>query len=116
MRSRTSRVHLAIPVFVYGYENNGSPYKEITETVTINASGALIELATPVAKEQPVLVVNMKTGESISCHVASIGKAESGKTAVGIRFDQPAPRFWGLAFPPEDWDPASRKRPEPSKR
>ena len=27
--------------------------------------------------------------------------------------DHPSPRFWGIAFPPEDWNPAERKRSQP---
>ena len=27
--------------------------------------------------------------------------------------DHPSPRFWGIAFPPEDWNPAERKRAQP---
>jgi hypothetical protein len=32
---------------------------------------------------------------------------------VGIEFDEPAPRFWRVAFPPEDWSPHS---PEAKRR
>jgi hypothetical protein len=115
-RTRTSRVHLAISVFVYGHNESGSPFQEIGQTVTINANGCLIELETPVVKEQPLLLTNMKSSEEISCNVATIGSVVNGKTQVGLRFGKPSPRFWGLGFPPEDWDPADRKRPGPVKR
>ena len=115
-RMRTSRVHLAIAVHVYGHNGTDAPFQEITQTVTINANGCLLELATPVVKEQPLLLTNMKSNEEISCNVATIGNTVNGKTQVGIRFAQPSPRFWGLGFPPEDWDPADRKRPGPLKR
>lgn len=113
---RTSRIHLAIPIFVYGRTESGDTFKEISITVTINAGGCMIELATPVAKEQPLLLAHMRTGEEIACHVVSHGANSNGKVQVGVRFAHPSPRFWGLAFPPEDWDPANRKRPEPVNR
>ena len=116
LRMRTSRVHLAIPVFVYGHKEPGAHFKEITKTMTINANGCLLEMATPVAKEQPLLLTNMKTNEEISCHVASVGKPVNGKAQVALRFLQPSPRFWGLVFPPEDWDPGGRKLPGPVRR
>jgi hypothetical protein len=109
-------VHLAIPVSVCGTNESGAPFEEITETAVISVNGALIELVNPVAIEQKLLLANMNTGAGITCHVTSLRPAENGKTQVGIRFDESSPRFWGLGFPPEDWDPAERKRPDPQRR
>ncbi|MGH9679423.1 MAG: hypothetical protein ACRD4Y_05700, partial [Candidatus Acidiferrales bacterium] len=65
----------------------------------------------------PIYLTNTNTGEEIVCHVVMVGNMVNGKAEVGFRFEQPSPRFWGLAFPPEDWDPADRKRPDgPPKR
>lgn len=116
VRPRTTRVHLAIPVFVYGSRESGAPFKEITQTIAVNVNGCLVALETPVVKDQPILLTNMKTNEEIASAVVTLGNVVAGKTEVGIRFAQPSPRFWGLAFPPEDWDPADRKRPTPGKR
>ena len=115
-RQRTTRVRINIPVFIYGNNESGPPFKEITQTISVNASGCLIELATPVVKEQPLLLTNLKTDEEMACKVVTLGNASNGKTEVGLRFAQPSPRFWGIGFPPEDWDPALRKRPTPTKR
>jgi hypothetical protein len=115
-RMRTSRVHLAITVSVDGHSGPDTPFQETTQTVTINANGCLLELATPVVKEQPLLLTNIKTKQEISCTVVSLGNTANGKTQVGISFAHPSPRFWGLGFPPEDWDPADRKRPGPVTR
>jgi len=115
-RHRTTRVHIAIPVFIYGNNEFGPPFKEITQTVLVNANGCLVELATSVVKEQPLLLTNLKTDEEIACHVVALGNIVNGKTEVGLRFAQSSPRFWGIGFPPEDWDPASRKLPTSGKR
>lgn len=115
-RNRTTRVQIAIPVFIYGNNDSGAPFQETTETSAVNANGCLIVLAAPVEKEQPLLLTNIKTNEEITCHVVTLGNVVKGKTEVGIRFAQPSPRFWGIGFPPEDWDPANRKRPGPPKR
>lgn len=109
-------MHLSIPVFIYGTQKSGAPFKEITQTVEVNANGCLLELATPVLREQQVLLTNMTTNAEMTCEVVTVGNVVNGKTRVGLRFAQPSPRFWGLAFPPEDWDPANRKRPTPIKR
>jgi hypothetical protein len=107
-----SRVHLAIPVFVYGSQEQGDPFQEVTDTVAVNARGGLIGLVTPVKKGQKLLLVNLKTEESIQCSVMSVYGSKAGKPLVGFAFDQRSPRYWGLVFPPEDWDPVNRKRPE----
>ena len=115
-RNRTTRVHIAIPVFVYGNNEHGQPFKEITQTMVVNANGCLVQMATHVLRDQPLLLTSLKTNEEISCTVVSLGNSVAGKTEVGLRFAQPSPRFWGIGFPPEDWDPADRKRPAPPKR
>ncbi len=109
-------MHFAIPVFIYGNDETGAPYQDITQTVAINANGCLVELTTSVVKDQALLLTNMKTNEEIPCNVVTIGNPANGKFPVGLRFAQPSPRFWGLAFPPDDWDPATRKRPTPGSR
>jgi len=116
LRLRTTRVQIAIPVFIYGNNEYGPPFREITETASVNANGCLIALATPVVKAQPLLLTNIKTNEDMHCTVVTMGNIVNGKTEVGLRFGQPSPRFWGIGFPPEDWDPAERKRHVPSKR
>ena len=109
---QSSRVHLAIPVFVYRIQEQGDPFKELTDTLSVNAGGGLIGLVTPVKKGQKLLLINLKTEESIQCSVMSVHDSKAGKLLVGFAFDQCSPRYWGLTFPPEDWDPAHRKRPE----
>jgi hypothetical protein len=116
LRPRTTRVHLAIPVFIYGNKETDKPFKEISQTVEVNANGCLLEMTTPVIKDQHLLLTNMTTNEEMACHVVTLGNVVNGKARVGLRFAQVSPRFWGLSFPPEDWDPAERKRPVPTRR
>jgi hypothetical protein len=58
-----SRVHLAIPVFVYGSQEQGDPFQEVTDTLSVNSGGGLIGMVTPVKKGQKFLMVNLKTEE-----------------------------------------------------
>ena len=104
MRSTTQRAHPAVPVFIYGYDHSGKPFKEFTKTVTISANGGFVEIVAAVAREHPLLVMNLATGHSISCRVASIQSASNGnaKAHVGIRFSSPSPQFWRLEFPTEE--------------
>ena len=106
-----SRVHLAIPVFVYRSQEQGDPFQEVTDTLSVNSGGGLIGMVTPVKKGQKLLLVNLKTEERIQCSVMNV-HGDKGKLLVGFAFDQSSPRYWGVVFPPEDWDPANRKRPD----
>ena len=106
---RTQRVHIAIPVSV----SEGSS-REDTETLVVNARGALVALRMPVALGSRVLITHKKTGAKIHCSIVSRQEMKEGIAQVGIAFDEPAPRYWGLAFPPEDWRRGDGKFPASS--
>jgi hypothetical protein len=113
---RSQRVQIAIPVFVYGNDPSVDPLQETTHTKVVNAKGGSIFLTSKVVVGQKLLLVNMKSQEEINCTVATLHDEAKEMVEVGIVFDRPAPRFWGLAFPPENWDATLRKRPEHSHR
>ena len=110
-----ARVHLGVHIVVCGANALGTQFKESTQSIVVGVSGGLIELATPVIKEQKLTLANLKIGVEIDCHVTSIEHSENGKAQIGIRFDEPSPHFWGLDFPPDDWNPADRELPDPQR-
>jgi hypothetical protein len=115
-RPRPTQEHVAIPVFIYGHKESGQPFKEINETIAVSANGCLVELLTPVVKGQPLFLTNLKTNEELACSVVTLGNIANGKTEVALCFTQASPHFWGIGFPPEDWEPADRERPAPPKQ
>jgi hypothetical protein len=110
-RRRTQRVKIAIPITIRIPKANASFYEEATETVVVNANGCLARLAVPLEQGQQIHIINSKSSEEQACAVVWIGKFTEGKTEVGLEFSEPAPRFWRITFPPEDWNPADRKLP-----
>ncbi len=112
-RRRSQRVHLEIPVLVYGHRADGEPFFAETKTLSVNAHGALITLDMDVDRDQRLILTNPKSGEDVECRVVYLERNDSGGTDVGVEFLGPSRRFWGIAFPPEDWNPAERKRPQP---
>jgi hypothetical protein len=108
-KRRSLRVMIRVPVRIEGHGPNTPPVSEDTHTSLVNAHGALVYLETKVMIGQLVKVTNLVTQEEVSCHIAFVGQTQSGKTAVGVEFVKPSPRFWRIAFPPEDW---SRHSPE----
>jgi hypothetical protein len=111
---RTKRVVLVLPVAVSANREQGNPFSEKTTTLIVNATDALVYLTTAVSEGQKLQMINSITGQGILCTVANVTKSqEKEKWEVGIKFAEEKPRFWGISFPPDDWDSANRKRPEP---
>jgi hypothetical protein len=109
-RRRTQRVQIAMPVIVRG-KSGDKPFEEEASTISINANGCMVMLAARVSRAQEISVINPKTVEELPCTVVFLGRTIQGKTEVAFEFSEPSPLFWRIAFPPEDWDPAERKRP-----
>ena len=105
-RRRSQRVILSVPVSVSGQSPKG-PFSEETKTLVVNAHGALITLAAKVSQGQQLDLKSVSNPEKQSCKVVYIGPTVQGQTQVGIEFTQPAPHFWHVAFPPENWTPVA---------
>jgi len=110
-KRRSLRVVIDVPVTVFGQSSSGKIFQEKTKTVTVSAHGGLVFLRTDIDPQKQALVVNPKTGIEIQCRVAHRKETEKGLFEIGLEFAKPIPRFWGVNFPPEDWDPADRKKP-----
>jgi len=108
---RSQRVYVEIPVWVYG-QLNDEPFHEEALTVIVNAHGGLINLSKSIAVGEKLFLAHKKTGKDMLCHVVHVGPTENGKTQIGIEFTEPAPKFWNIVFPHEDWKPSERKLPQ----
>jgi len=110
---RSSRVMIDIPVTVFGRSPDGKILTENATTLTVNAHGGLVSLKTDIDVQEPALLVHTKVGTEIRCRVAFRKKIDKERFEIGFEFIEPNPTFWGINFPPEDWNPADRKRAEP---
>jgi hypothetical protein len=102
-KRRSQRVRLPIRVLVSGIRPSGHSFSEEVYTVVINAHGALIVAAEPLHVGQLLTVRHLISKDEQMCRVIQIETAEAGSPEVAIEFLQPAPRFWRVAFPPDDW-------------
>lgn len=105
-RRRSQRVILSVPVSVSGQSPKGQ-FTEETKTLVVNAHGALVTLAAKVSQGQQLELKSVTNPEKQTCKVVYIGPTVQGQTQVGIEFLKPAPHFWHVAFPPENWTPVS---------
>ena len=105
---RSQRVCVSVHVVILWREANNDLVSEQTKTLMVNADGALISLRTAVRINQLLTVRNTVTMEELPCRVADLSSVDKwGMTSVSVRFIEPAPRFWHIAFPPRDWTPRS---------
>jgi hypothetical protein len=98
---------MRIPIVVRPQTLKKNVQAEKTETLVVNAHGALLLLATHVAVNEFVIVQNVKTGEELLCRVTLVGPSLMGKTQVAVEFIKPAPDFWGVDTPPKNWKTGS---------
>ena len=104
-RRRSQRVLMQIGVRVRGKDTESKDFEEHTETLAINAHGALVLLTARVTSGSVVYLRHSRTEEEQECRVAFLGPVRSGKAEVGLEFSVPRPTFWRVAFPPADWSP-----------
>jgi hypothetical protein len=104
-RRRSQRVLMQVGVRLRGSDAQGQDFEESTETLAINAHGALILLTRRLTSGTLVLMRHNKTEEEQECRVAFLGPVRGGKAEIGLEFSAPRPTFWRVAFPPEDWTP-----------
>jgi hypothetical protein len=109
VRRRSQRVLMQVAVRVRGKDSQGNAFEEETETLAINAHGALILVNARVTSGSKVMMQHKRTQEEQECHVVFLGPVRGGKAEIGLEFSEPRPAFWRVAFPPEDW---SSKHPD----
>jgi len=102
-RRRSQRVLMQVAIRIRGKNAQGVDFEEYTETLAINAHGALVLLTARVTSGGLVHMRHNKTEEEQECHVAFLGPVRGGKAEIGLEFSVPRPTFWRVAFPPEDW-------------
>ena len=98
---------MQVGVRIRGKDAQGKDFEEFSETLAINAHGALVLLNARLTSGGVVHMKHNKTEEEQECHVAFLGPVRSGKAEIGLEFTAPRPTFWRVAFPPEDWTPKS---------
>jgi hypothetical protein len=102
-RRRSQRLYLQVRVLIEGKLTNKSPFSEETQTIVVNAHGALVEMNSCPDQSQSVTMQNLRTTEKIDCTVKLVTPAGPGKFNAALEFKIPNPGFWHISFPPEDW-------------
>ena len=104
-RRRSQRVLLRLPVLIIARGADNQHVSENAFTTNVSAHGALLLLTMRVALNQKILIRNPDTLEEQFVRVVHVTPAAEGKSEVGVEFLRPAPKFWRISFPPDDWTP-----------
>jgi hypothetical protein len=99
---RSQRVYIGVDVAVRW---DGVPAvfpPNLTRTIAVSPHGALLSLSAKVTIGQRLMLKNIGTQEESPCRVVGMSLHEKAP-AVAVDFTEPCPRFWRIAFPPENW-------------
>lgn len=93
-RRRTGRIHVRIPLFIYGYTPAGNPFYEETYTIVINGAGGLISTTSSVQLGQRLAVTNEGNDQTQECVVVSVEPQLAEGSYIALKFPTPMPQFW----------------------
>ena len=95
---RSSRVFHKMRVEAQGRAHNGKKFKEVCQTVVVNAHGGLLMLKHEVDNGEMLVLINPETQEEQECRIVYLGEPGDRGQRVGVEFLTPAPHFWGVEF------------------
>ena len=103
-RRRGRRVLLRIRANVHVVLKGKEEMLEVT-TLSVNPAGAMLVCPKNLTAQTQFVLEHAATKQTIPCRVVSTAKQVPDGFHVPISFDAPAPNFWKIDFPPEDWKP-----------
>ncbi|MGA7223030.1 MAG: PilZ domain-containing protein [Candidatus Acidiferrales bacterium] len=103
-RRRSQRVLLRVRANIH-VALQGKPTTFDTTTLSVNSHGAMIVLKQSLPPDTRLVLEHSGTKERVACKVIRAARENSEGFQIPIEFDSPAPNFWGIAFPPNDWRP-----------
>jgi hypothetical protein len=103
----SQRIVLSVSILISGERANGTQFAERTKTQVVNSQGALIQLREPVLVGQKLRMKNLTINEEMSHTVMDVDSRSAPIPEIRVAFSEACPRFWRVAFRPEDWSPPS---------
>lgn len=90
----SERMSMRVPVVVYGFTKKSGAFHEDTDTLTVNASGALVMLKTKLELGDSVFLIHKSSRQELEVRVAYLDAYSERETKVGLAFKRPIPDFW----------------------
>lgn len=104
-RRRSTRLTIAIPIFISGTDALGKEFRERAHTIVVNKHGAKIVSIHQLAVGAEITIENPAMGGAAKAAVLALGapNGPAGLPEVIVQLSE-ARNIWGIEFPPEDWD------------
>src|ERR1044071_4269836 len=106
---RSSRVLVTLPLAVSGQKKDGSHISGAAETILVNKHGAKIRSSIPL---EPQMQLRVALLAPYKWRTAEVVWANFDAHEYGIQLQNPE-NFWGVCFPPEDWELLDPAGPAP---
>ena len=90
----SERMTLRVPVTIYGFTKKSGAFHEETDTLTVNASGALVMLKTKLEIGDSVFLIHRSSRNEQEVRVVYLDPYSERETKVGLAFKHPLPDFW----------------------
>jgi hypothetical protein len=103
-KRRSQRVLLRVRASLH-VALDGQPTTFETVTLSVNNHGAMIILKQGLPPDTRFVLEHCGTKERVACRVIRPSREMADGFQIPIEFDSPAPNFWRIAFPPNDWRP-----------
>ncbi len=87
---------------IVGTTVDGVSFHHQTRTADVNSNGTHLILMTTLDVEPWILLINKRSGLEAQCRVIFRKRLDASRTELGPKFVIPQPKFWGIAFPPEE--------------
>jgi hypothetical protein len=109
-RRRSSRLTIDVPIEIISKGSQNKIQIDETRTYVVSAHGCGFTLKSGLQPGDSIVLIHKLSREEISCRVVMCRQVQkTGEWEAGVEFQVPSPKFWHIAFPPDDWDPSSRK-------
>jgi hypothetical protein len=103
-RRRSTRVEVVLPIILTGRDASGWPFREETETSTVNLHGGRLKTHHQVLVGMQVGIENPRTGAAEKAICVWVEDPAPGQTAhyIAVQLINPG-NVWGIETPPPDW-------------
>jgi len=103
-RRRASRIPHQVRIVLSGADVDGISFAEETETLTVSKHGLAVRTSYHLPLGQEISVRTKDKNRVGQFEVVWIGKpGTSDEGRIGLEWVEPH-RFWGIEFPPDDWE------------
>lgn len=103
-RRRSTRLDLVIPIVLSGRDAKGEPFRDETQTDTVNLHGAKVRTSREILVGMLVTVENPILGavEKAVCVRIYAGTPGEAVHSIALQLVRPG-NIWGVDNPPQDW-------------